>query len=143
MNLKNLALIFFLSLASWTLLVQSVAEPAGEDPQVEVTAVAPREAATEEPGATLVYFGAKWCGACRLSKPGLEVLEATAAVNVVHVDVNQSKGDNYQKYGAYFEGKRLPYFALLDENGRKIHGFSGQQSFESLLKNIQGKGASA
>lgn len=85
---------------------------------------------------TLVYFGASWCESCQKSKPGLAEFEANNEVSVVQLDLNKQNNSIFKKYKNYFAGEKIPYFALIGPKGQKVHGFSGQQDYSSIMREI-------
>ena len=86
---------------------------------------------------TLVYFGASWCGPCRTTKPGLSRFESESDFNVIHVDIDQKSSPTFTQYRSYFEGNSIPYFAVLDASGRKVHAFVGGQTYKTLKQQTE------
>ncbi len=81
----------------------------------------------------LVDFWATWCGPCRMAEPVLEELSETykGKVLIAKVDVD-ANGQTSQKYNVM----SIPTTVLIKDGkeiGRQV-GFSGKDSFESLIK---------
>lgn len=82
---------------------------------------------------TLVFFGASWCGACKASKPALSQFESThSAFNVVRVDMERKGSAEFKKYGKFFKGRAIPFWAVLNSDGESVHSFVGGQTYDSL-----------
>lgn len=81
----------------------------------------------------LVDFWATWCGPCRMAEPVLDELSETykGKVLIAKVDVD-ANGQTSQKYNVM----SIPTTVLIKDGkeiGRQV-GFSGKDSFESLIK---------
>lgn len=70
-------------------------------------------------GKTVVDFWASWCGPCRSQMPILEQLEATGAVDLIKIDV-----DNDREFSAEFGVTSIPTL-ILYEDGKIIKKFVG------------------
>lgn len=48
--------------------------------------------------------------------------------------MDKQSSPEFQKYKGYFQGRGIPYWAVLDASGKKVHGFAGGQTYDSLVK---------
>lgn len=73
------------------------------------------------PGAALVEFWAKWCGACRMIAPVLDrlAIERAGRLKVVKIDV-----DEEAHFAGHFNIKGTPTL-ILYQNGRKVNEIAG------------------
>ena len=68
-------------------------------------------------GATVLEFGAEWCGICQATRPLFdEILAEQADVRVRHIQIEDGKG---RRLGRTFGVKLWPTFVFL-RNGREV-----------------------
>lgn len=86
---------------------------------------------------TLVYFYATWSPACQNMAASMAELAGSHSIRVVAIDIDNYRSQKFKKYTRYFSGDRIPYFAVLSENGKKIYDFAGFRTYPGLLKEIE------
>jgi hypothetical protein len=81
----------------------------------------------------LVFFGASWDPHTAEMRNTISQLEQSRVVDVAYVDVENMETPAYKEYAYLFEGNKVPYFVLLDGEGRKLHSFTGFQTYSEML----------
>ena len=93
---------------------------------------------------TMVMLTATWCGPCKVMKTKImevpEVKCCLDSLNVLIIDVDQNDGKIYEERFADtgYDGS-IPYFALLDTNGKYVDhhmGLADEQTFLSFLRKV-------
>jgi thiol-disulfide isomerase/thioredoxin len=93
---------------------------------------APATVATMKQGKVVVYFGAPWCGGCRVAKPQVEELAKDLAGKVrflmINVDDEPALG---QEYGI----RTIPALGVLEDGKEKarLHAGSKESMREEIL----------
>lgn len=82
---------------------------------------------------TLIFFGASWDPHTSDMRSTISQLEQSRLVDVIYVDVENMETPAYKKYDYLFEGDKVPYFVLLDGAGKKLHAFTGFQTYNEML----------
>lgn len=87
---------------------------------------------------TLVYFYAPaWCPVSQAMRGTFDQFQRSRRIRMVPIDIDQPKSRNFKKYVRLFEGDRIPYYVLLNREGRKVHAFSGFKTYKQLLEELQ------
>lgn len=69
-------------------------------------------------------------------KPALAQFESANQYNLIQIDVDKKSSTEYRQNMKHFEGRSIPYFAVLDKNGKKVHGWAGGVSSAELTKRV-------
>ena len=85
----------------------------------------------------LVYFYATWSPACQAMEETINVLERSRTIKLVRLNIEEPHSRNYRRYVRYFEGNRIPFFVVLNSEGRKITTFASFQSYAGLLDRLK------
>ena len=85
---------------------------------------------------TLVYFCATWSPPCQNMASAVAELVGSRSMKVIVIDIDDYKSRKFKKYTRYFEGDKIPYFAVLSERGKKIHDFAGFHTYPGLLREL-------
>lgn len=77
-----------------------------------------------------IYFGAQWCGPCKIVKPMIEALNAeNDSIDVSFVDVDKD-GQKAAQYGV----RALPTLLVLNKDDRVEHTLIGLQNIGNIKK---------
>lgn len=85
---------------------------------------------------TLVVFYSSYSPVCRAMDRTLEDLILAETVRLDIVDIDFPKEVNYKKHVKRFKGDKIPYFVVLNSEGREIHNFTGFHTYTELLKEL-------
>lgn len=70
-------------------------------------------------------------------KPALAQFESMNKYRLVRVNMDAKSSEIYKKNIEHFSGNGIPYFAVLNANGVKIHGWAGGMSADDLVKTMK------
>lgn len=87
----------------------------------------------EAPVPVLVYFGAPWCGPCRMIEPLLNRFQSLWAGSFKLVGIN---ADENLKLSSHYQIKTLPTL-LLFEAGEVVHRIEGTYKRDDLWTELQ------
>jgi hypothetical protein len=82
---------------------------------------------------TLVFFGASWCPTTSAMRATMDEIDRSKVIHVVYVDVEDMKSASYREYAYLFAGDKIPFYVLLDSQGKRLHSFFGFQSYSDML----------
>lgn len=85
----------------------------------------------------LVVFYTYSSPACRALDRSLEDLILANTIDLVIVDIDFPKEENYRKYVRKFKGNKVPYFVVLDKNDKEIDNFTGFQTYTEILGKLK------
>jgi thioredoxin-like negative regulator of GroEL len=99
---------------------------------------AARAEAVRERKPVFVYFTAEWCGPCqqlrRTTWSDRRVAEALGTAYVpVRIDIDRQPG-----LAREYNVEAIPWFAVLDEQGRPVRAWSGWVDADDFLKWLKG-----
>ncbi len=86
---------------------------------------------------TLVCFYGAWSPACRAMNNTLAVLAQSRTLELRILDIDRPGTPEFREYARYFSGNKIPYFVVIDDQGRKLHSFAGLTSYGDTLKEIK------
>ena len=85
----------------------------------------------------LVVFYAYGSPACRALDRSLEDIILANTIELVIVDIDFPKEENFRKYYRRFKGDKVPYFVVLDKNDKEIDNFTGFKTYSEILKKLK------
>ncbi len=139
----TLALVLFLLLSQWVSRHMLASDSSA--PQARLPALGSDPVMLQWPASsarTLVYFFAPWCGVCRISMPGLNLIPASDDLQVYAVALDYDSVDQIEDFvdDIGFTGKVLlgnttlkeqfriqgyPSYYVLDQDGKILHRDQG------------------
>ena len=69
-------------------------------------------------------------------KPALAQFESANKYNLIRINMDKKSSPEYKKNIGHFQGRGIPYFAVLDKNGKKVGGWAGGVSAAELNKRV-------
>lgn len=63
----------------------------------------------------VLYFGATWCGQCRVAKPKIESVCKEKGLTLEYIDCMENE-ELASKYGV----RNIPYIIVVDDNGEVV-----------------------
>lgn len=86
---------------------------------------------------TVVYFYADWSPACVAMENSISMLERATNIEVKRLNIDTPRSSIYRDHVRLFQGDEIPFYALIDENGRRITSFSGFFTYNELLEKVR------
>ena len=88
-------------------------------------------------GGTIVYFYADWSEACQAMEQTMNYLDESPAVTVAFLNIDLPDSPVYRKYVRLFEGDKIPYFVLLDTDGKTVDRFDEFKTYPEMLNKLK------
>lgn len=85
----------------------------------------------------LVVFYANGSPACRALDRSLEDIILANTIELIIVDIDFPKEENFRKYYRRFKGDKVPYFVVLDNDDKEIDNFTGFKTYPEILTKLK------
>lgn len=88
-------------------------------------------------GGTMILFYADWSEACIAMEQTIAYIAESPSLKVEFLNIDYPNSSVYRNRVRLFQGNEIPYFVILDANGRRLDSFSGFFTYGELLDRLQ------